>query len=172
MTPPVSKIKLLFVCLGNICRSPTAEGIFRHLAREAGAEQLFDIDSAGTIGNHTNERADRRSEQAASRRGIDLTPHRARQVTQHDFEHYDYILAMDKSNLANLQAICPAEHLHKLALMMRYAPELGGEVPDPYFGGEAGFEKVLDMLGAACATLCADLLKQQSVIQTNVQTNA
>ncbi len=164
MTAPdstVSTVKVLFVCLGNICRSPSAEGVFRKYVVDAGLESRFEIDSAGTLDYHAGERADRRSERAAQRRGIDISKHRARQIEPHDFERYDYILAMDKSNLSNLERLCPAAHRHKLALMMSFAPALGDEVPDPYYGDGTAFENVLDMLEDACRNFLTHIVEKQ-----------
>ncbi|MGI2260113.1 low molecular weight protein-tyrosine-phosphatase [Shewanella sp. GXUN23E] len=138
---------ILFVCMGNICRSPTAEAVCRKMAHERGID--LEIDSAGTIAYHAGERPDARSEAAGVRRGYDFTGMTARQVTDSDFSHFDYILAADLSNLADLNKRCPAEYQHKLSLLL--AP-LGhdAEVPDPYYGGARGFEQVLDLLEQAC----------------------
>lgn len=138
-------IRILFVCTGNICRSPTAEGVFRHRAQAAGLG--CHIDSAGTHAYHIGEQPDRRSQAHALRRGYDLSVQRARQVADDDFAHYSHILVMDRQNLAALMARCPAEHAHKLALFLAYGTlDPQGEVPDPYYGGDAGFERVLDLI--------------------------
>jgi protein-tyrosine phosphatase len=132
--------------MGNICRSPTAEGVFRHHAEQAGVyEQLF-IDSAGTHAYHVGEPADQRARAAAERRGISLEGIRARRVSSGDFERFDYIIAMDEDNLARLHEEAPEEHRHKIRLFLEFASADETEVPDPYYGGAAGFERVLDLV--------------------------
>jgi protein-tyrosine phosphatase len=144
------------VCTGNICRSPTAEGVFRHLVREAGLQDRISIDSAGTHDYHVGSPPDERSQHHARRRGYELSDLRARQVQELDFARFDLILAMDHENLALLQADCPAQHLHKLRRLMEFAPAgLSDVVADPYYGGKQGFETVLDHIEAACAGLLA-----------------
>jgi len=139
-------MKILFVCMGNICRSPTAEGVFSHLVTQAGLQ--ISVDSAGTHDYHVGEPPDLRSQRAALKRGIDLSGLRARQVTQADFTKFDYILAMDRHNYQLLQSLCPPEQRHKLHLFLDFAPELNRrDVPDPYY--EGGFEYVLDLVEAA-----------------------
>ncbi|MBS1210843.1 MAG: phosphotyrosine protein phosphatase [Proteobacteria bacterium] len=136
--------RILFVCTGNICRSPTAEGVARHLAREMGLTG-FEFDSAGTHAYHTGEAPDMRAQKAARRRGYDLSGLRARTVMQEDFESFDLILAMDRGHLAWLQQICPEHLRHKLALFLKYSKmHANGEIEDPYYGGPAGFDRVLD----------------------------
>ena len=153
-------IKVLFVCLGNICRSPTAHGVFQHIVDKAGLSEQFFVDSAGTGAWHVGEPPDGRAQQAASERGYDLSTLRARQVNTEDFEIYDYILAMDKANLSDLKAACPALLHGKIHLFLsfsalkeksRAALEMKGEteVPDPYYGGEQGFSHVLDLAESA-----------------------
>lgn len=143
-------VKVLFVCMGNICRSPTAEGVFRSVVEEAKLLHRIEIDSAGTHAYHIGEPPDQRSQQAALRRGIDLSSQRARKVKSSDFEYYDYVLAMDRDNLRNLTALCTEEHSHKLQLFLDYAAHMNeAEVPDPYYGGSQGFERVLDLIDAA-----------------------
>ena len=132
--------------MGNICRSPTAEGVFRHHAEQAGMAERIHIDSAGTHAYHVGEPADRRARAAAERRGISLDGIAARRVDPEDFERFDYILAMDADNLARLQAESPDEHRHKLHLFLELAEADEREVPDPYYGGAAGFERVLDLV--------------------------
>jgi protein-tyrosine phosphatase len=137
--------RVLFVCMGNICRSPTAEGVFRTRAAKAGVD--VDIDSAGTHAYHVGEPPDRRSQVHAKRRGYDLAAQRARQVAVEDFEHFDLILAMDRQNLAALQLRCASQLRHKVKLFLAYSEMApNGEVPDPYYGGDAGFERVLDLI--------------------------
>ena len=143
-------MKILFVCMGNICRSPTAEGVFRHRLAAAGLEDAFEGDSAGTHSYHLGAPPDRRAQGAASRRGIDLSGFRARRVAEEDFQQFELVVAMDRDNLAELEALCPPEYRDRLALMMDFArdrPE--SEVPDPYYGGSNGFEHVLDLLEEA-----------------------
>ena len=152
---------ILFVCMGNICRSPTAEGVFRAKVAQAGWSDGIKIDSAGTHNYHPGSPPDERSQAHALARGIDLSGQRARQVVEADYEKFDLILAMDWDNLALLQDDCPPAQAHKLKLFMNYAaPELafGQVVPDPYHGGEAGFERVLDLAEAASAGLLAHLV--------------
>nr|WP_086940779.1 low molecular weight protein-tyrosine-phosphatase [Thaumasiovibrio occultus] len=142
-------MKILVVCMGNICRSPTAEAVFRHKVKERGLD--MEIDSAGTLAYHQGETPDRRSRAAGERRGYDFRHIYARAVTEHDFEDFDLILAADKDNLTDLQRRCPT-HLHgKLALMLSVLDntEQHQEVPDPYYGGDKGFELVLDLIEAA-----------------------
>jgi protein-tyrosine phosphatase len=147
MSDNSKKTSVLFVCMGNICRSPTAEGVFRAQANAAGIEQTLFIDSAGTHAYHVGAEPDARSQLFAAKRGYDLSQQRARQVNFNDFVQFDYLLAMDKDNLALLQAACPPEHRHKLGLFMQYANQSAAEeVPDPYHGGARGFDIVLDYI--------------------------
>ena len=160
MTSNTKPIAVLFVCMGNICRSPTAEGVFRSQAIAAGISQTLFIDSAGTHAYHVDAEPDARSQLFAEKRGYDLSAQRARQVNANDFEQFDYLLAMDKDNLALLRAACPPEHRHKLALFMRYASDsVADEVPDPYHGGATGFDTVLDYIEDAASGLIAALKK-------------
>jgi protein-tyrosine phosphatase len=152
--------RVLFVCLGNICRSPTAEGVFRHLLRQEAPELQVEVDSAGTADYHLGEPPDLRSQRAAMRRGIDLGGLRARQVTSADFARFDLILAMDRANLLELEAMRPKNSRARVRLFLEYAPELGRlEVPDPYYRDASGFEEVLDFSAAASRGLLADLQK-------------
>jgi protein-tyrosine phosphatase len=140
--------------MGNICRSPTAEGVFRHLVREADLQDDIAIDSAGTHDYHVGAPPDDRSSHHASLRGYDLSELRARQVSRRDFERFDLICAMDWDNLELLEEQCPAQHRHKLRRLMEFAPsDLGEVVADPYYGGVDGFERVLDHVEAACQGL-------------------
>ena len=149
---------VLFVCTGNICRSPTADGVMRRLVREAGLEQAVRVDSAGTHDYHVGEAPDARAQEHARRRGYDLSALRARQVAREDFEDFELILAMDRGHLEILRRIAPPEHRHKLRLFMEFAGERqADEVPDPYYGGPGGFERVLDMVEAAARGLLAQL---------------
>jgi protein-tyrosine phosphatase len=156
-------VKVLFVCLGNICRSPTAEGVFRQLVQRATLTDYIEIDSAGTHAYHVGDPPDRRAQAAAARRGVDLSRQRGRQATRRDIEEFDYILAMDRENLHNLQAICPAGLESKLRLFLEFADEcVEKEVPDPYFGGESGFDRVLDMIEDAAHGLLEDIRQQHA----------
>ena len=155
----MSNIKILFVCMGNICRSPTAEGAFRARVEKANVDNLFEIDSAGTHAYHIGESPDSRSQASANQFGVDLSEQRARPVHESDFYHYDYIFAMDKSNLSDLQSICPKEHQYKLSLMLDNIPNNNGKsVPDPYFEGR--FDDVYEMLSRASGFLLEKLLKK------------
>lgn len=145
-----SLVSILFCCMGNICRSPTAEGVFRKKLILAGLAQQVRVDSCGTHAYHVGEAPDRRSQKHALARGYDLSPQRARQVDVTDFEKFDLILAMDEQNLANLRRICPKAYLGRLRLMLDFSTQLpAGDVPDPYYGGDAGFEQVLDLIEEA-----------------------
>lgn len=151
-------VKVLFVCTGNICRSPTAEGVFRSLVEQAGLGGQIEIDSAGTGAWHVNESPDARSQEAALARGIDLGRIRARQVTIGDFDNFDYVVAMDRGNFQRLAGLCPSGFDKRLVLFLEFATEIGEtDVPDPYYGGERGFELVLDMIEAASQGLLADI---------------
>lgn len=151
-------IKVLFICMGNICRSPSAEGVFRDLINNNHLQNEFSIESAGTHAYHMDEAPDLRSQKAAKDRGIDLSSQRARKVIMGDFEDFDYLLAMDNENLAILMQSCPAEHKHKVGLFLDYAPHLKtNEVPDPYYGGKYGFETVLDLIEEASTGFFAAL---------------
>ena len=148
------KFRVLMVCMGNICRSPTAEGVFRHLVQKAGLQGQVEIDSAGTHDYHVGSPPDRRSTHHASLRGYELASLRARQVHRSDFEKFDLICAMDWPNFELLEAQCPPQHRPKLKRLMEFAPPgLGEEVADPYYGGKDGFETVLDHVEAACEGL-------------------
>ncbi|NOT12674.1 MAG: low molecular weight phosphotyrosine protein phosphatase [Methylococcaceae bacterium] len=155
------KIKVLFVCMGNICRSPTAEGVFANLLKERSLEGRFSLDSAGTHAYHVGEAPDLRAQKAALDRGIDLSNLRARKVIMGDFEDFDYLLAMDDENFATLSNACPAKYKDKLKYFLDYAPHLGTRVvPDPYYGGKYGFEKVLDLIEEASVGFVNDLQKR------------
>jgi len=147
-------VKVLFVCTGNICRSPTAEGVFRALVEREGLADRVSVESAGTHAYHVGEPPDLRSTEAARRRGIELKDLRARQVKPEDFHRFDLILAMDRSHYGILLGRCPPERQDGLALFLSYAPALERQdVPDPYYGGPDGFEAVLDMVEAGSAGL-------------------
>ena len=153
--------RILFVCMGNICRSPTAEGVARTLAERRGLVPGFEFDSAGTHGYHIGKAPDARASAAAAKRGYDLSPLRARQVNEFDFVRFDRILAMDRDNLELLRKACPEESLGKLGLFLEFATHHGGdEVPDPYYGGPEGFEHVLDLIEDAAAGLLDRMTKK------------
>ena len=156
-----TKVKVLFVCMGNICRSPTAHGVFRYLVAEAGLEARIEIDSAGTHGYHVGEPPDERARETALARGVDIGDLRARRAEPEDFLYYDYILAMDQDNYHSLARICPRGMERKLLLLMDYAPDLRRrEVPDPYYGGQQGFDQVFDLVEAAARGLLADIARR------------
>ncbi len=155
-------VSVLFVCMGNICRSPTAEGVFRHHVLRAGLEDSIRVDSAGTHAFHVGNLPDRRASVAAGRRGYSLENIQARRVALVDFEVFDFILAMDNDNLTDLRSLSGSEHQKKINLFLSFAKCIDRvEVPDPYYGGEAGFERVLDLVEEAST----QLLQQ---IQTNL----
>jgi protein-tyrosine phosphatase len=154
--------RLLFVCLGNICRSPTAEGVLRDIAAREFPALTLEVDSAGTADYHVGEPPDRRSVAAARRRGYDIAQLRARQVLRSDFARFDYVLAMDRANLAELERQRPAGARARLALFMEFAPQIGAEeVPDPYHLGIEDFERVLDLCEAAARGLLAHLVQEK-----------
>ncbi|WP_085314947.1 low molecular weight protein-tyrosine-phosphatase [Derxia lacustris] len=155
--------KVLFVCMGNICRSPTAEGIFRSMIQDANLEHLVRIDSAGTHAYHIGEAPDARAQAAARKHSVDLSMLRARQITKEDFRDFDLILAMDWENLAALQHMAPKAYAHKLMLMMRFATDNEeATVPDPYYGGLDGFEKVIAYVTDACHGL-VDVVRKRAL---------
>jgi len=149
--------------MGNICRSPTAEGVFRDLVASAGLDAVIRIDSAGTHAYHVGAAPDRRAQAAARARGYDLSCLIGRQVAAADFGAFDYILAMDRDNLGNLDRVCPDAHAGKVQLFLDYSPRYRGqEVPDPYYGGDAGFARVLDMIEDGAQGLLAHISGQLS----------
>ena len=154
-------IKVLFVCMGNICRSPTAQGVFARLVKEHGLSNEIMIDSAGTHAYHVGNPPDKRAQMAAARRQVDLSGLTARQVVHADFEQFDYVLAMDRDNLDILTALCPDGMNGKLRLFMDFAQDTPvQEVPDPYYGGSKGFERVLDMVESAANGLLTHIREQ------------
>ena len=153
-------MRVLFVCLGNICRSPTAEGVFRHLLSQEAAGLEIEVDSAGTGTWHLGQPPDKRARAAAQRRGIDLSYIRARAISTEDFERFDWILAMDEDNYGDLWAMCPPDYRQRIRLFMEFAPDAGARsVPDPYYGGPNGFERVLDLVEEAARGLLEELKK-------------
>ncbi len=157
-------VKVLFVCMGNICRSPTAQGVFETLVQRENLAQRIKIDSAGTHAYHVGEPPDPRATEAAKRRGVDLTTQRARKVKPEDFLEFDYVLAMDSSNYEALREICHPDYEDRLRLFLDFAPHLGVEdVPDPYYGGPQGFERVLDLIEAASEGLLVEMRTRHSI---------
>jgi len=153
--------RVLLVCMGNICRSPTAEGVLRHFIKINGLGDKVEVDSAGTHGYHVGEAPDQRTQRAASARGYNLSQLRARKVARQDLDYFDLILAMDKSNLDNLQRMAMPEQQDKIKLFMDFARNFDDdEVPDPYYGLGHGFDLVLDMVEDASQGLVEDIRKQ------------
>lgn len=150
-------MKVLFVCLGNICRSPTAEAVLRELAARDAPELPLEVDSAGTADYHVGQPPDPRTRAAAARRGYDLSALRARTVEPADFERFDLILAMDRENLQALRRRAPSHAHERLRLFLEFAPDAPEDVPDPYYGGPNGFEEVLDLVETATRALLAHL---------------
>ena len=151
-------MRVLFVCMGNICRSPTAAGVFRLAVERAGLTDQVEIESAGTHAYHEGGGADRRAMRAAAARGIDISGHVARAVEIDDFRSFDYILAMDCDNRAHLLSVAPKDTRATVELFLKYAPEVGvEEVPDPYYGGGDGFDRVLDLVTAAADGFLAQM---------------
>lgn len=160
----MSAVKVLFVCLGNICRSPTAHGVFQRLVETNGFDHLIRVDSAGTGDWHLGLPPDQRASASAARRGYDLTDLRARQVVAADFREYDYILAMDARNLGNLRQLAPADFTGELQLFLHYASGVDErEVPDPYYGGLDGFDHVLDLVENAARGLLDTLVTRHGL---------
>lgn len=159
------KTKILFVCMGNICRSPTAQGVFQSLVKAGNLQDFVMSDSAGTHDFHVGEAPDQRAVNAASKRGYDLTETRARKIQLSDFSEYDYILAMDWENLALLQRMCPRGLQHKLQLLMRFATEYeAATINDPYHGGPQGFEQALDYIEDACNGLMEVVRRRATMV--------
>ena len=157
-------VRVLFVCMGNICRSPTAEGVFRKLHREQAPEFDIQVESAGTHAYHIGEPPDPRSYAAARQRGVDISGHRGRQATFQDFHDFDYVIAMDSDNLRRLQALRPKGSRAELRLLLEYVPQAGAlDVPDPYYGGTGGFERVLDLVEQGSRGLLEDIRKHHKL---------
>lgn len=154
-------VKVLFVCMGNICRSPTAHGVFRALVQRERLDDNISIDSAGTHAYHVGSPPDRRAAATAASRGVDLSDLVARRVETEDFEVFDYLLAMDQENFLSLSEMCPDQHIEKVHMFMDFAPHMRTrEVPDPYYGGAAGFERVYDLVEAASEALLEDIRRR------------
>lgn len=158
------KVKVLFVCMGNICRSPTAEAVFRRYVEQAELAAHIHIDSAGTHDYHIGAAPDPRTQQAARQRGYDMSKLRGRQVEAADFARFDYVLAMDMANLSILERLCPHDAQSHLGLFLEFAARhVEREVPDPYYGGADGFERVLDMVEDAAAGLLQHIRRQHTL---------
>lgn len=154
-------MKVLFVCLGNICRSPTAEGVFRRALEQAGLADDVEIDSCGVGSWHVGKAPDARAQQAALSRGIDLSSLRARQLTEQDFAEFDYVLGMDQDNLRAMRELKTDNSRAHVGLFLDFAGTPGAEVPDPYYGGDEGFENVLTMIETASAGLIQHLKRER-----------
>jgi protein-tyrosine phosphatase len=156
-------LKILMVCLGNICRSPTAEAVLRTQLRAASLADYILVDSAGTSDWHQDEAPDSRSIQAAAKRLYDLSTQRSRQITGLDFEEFDYILAMDRQNFSDLQQQCPSDYQHKIELLLKYGNTGCTDVPDPFNCGMESFERVLDLVEVACHAFLAHIVEQHKL---------
>jgi protein-tyrosine phosphatase len=164
LSSPTLIMRLLFVCMGNICRSPSAEGVFRRVLESRAPELSVEIDSAGTHDYHVGSPPDRRAIEAAHRRGIDLSSLRARQISEADFERFDLILVMDEENREALHRRAPVKYRERIRLLMEFAPEASSRhVPDPYYGGPQGFEAVLDLLEEASQGLVEELIRRRNM---------
>jgi protein-tyrosine phosphatase len=156
-----TKVSVLFVCMGNICRSPTAHGVFRALVEREGLSDQVGIDSAGTHAYHLGSGPDKRAQETALSRGIDLSDLVARRVSEADFESFDYVVAMDQDNFIALSELAADQHVEKIHMLMDFAPGMRTrEVPDPYYGGPAGFERVFDLVEAAAQGLLAEIRRR------------
>ena len=159
-----NKVRVLFVCLGNICRSPTADAIFRQLVEQAGLSDRIEVDSAGTGDWHLGKAPDERMQAAALSRGYDLSALRARQIQPEDLDTFDLVLVMDEQNKADVEDLASElEHMDKIRLLLSYNPSAITEVPDPYYGGESGFHQVIDLVESACKRLLIQLRKQHAL---------
>jgi protein-tyrosine phosphatase len=159
--------RLLFVCMGNICRSPTAEGVFRKVWMERAPDLALYVDSAGTHAYHVGQPPDPRAQRAALRRGVDLSMQRARKVVEEDFERFDLVLAMDRLNVELLKEVSAPEHHERIRLFLEFAPQLKRvEVPDPYYGGSNGFEHVLDLVEEASLGLLEHLRSHVGAVRS------
>ena len=157
-------VKVLFVCLGNICRSPTAEGVFTALINREGLTDLVSVDSAGTSDWHVGDQPDRRAQAAAKARGYDLSMQRARQIKEMDFWDFDYVIAMDSQNHSDLSIMAPTNAQDRIRMFLSFAPKEGvTDVPDPYYGGANGFDHVLDLVEAASLGLLQEIRKRHCI---------
>ena len=164
ISPHMTKHRLLFVCLGNICRSPMAEGVFRRVAEEEGVLHLFEIDSAGLGDWHVGQAPDGRAQAAARKRGMDISNQSARQITRGDFARFDLLLAMDGSNVEELVQLAPKSERHKIRRFLDFAPHVGTkDVPDPFYGGRESFDHALDLIEEAARGLLADLIGDDAI---------
>jgi protein-tyrosine phosphatase len=151
-------IKVLFVCMGNICRSPTADAVMQHKVNAAGLADRVSVDSAGTISHHVGASPDKRAQAAAKERGYNMSKLRARQLVAEDFDSFDYILAMDLDNLEVIKELQPADYRGNAGLFLQFLPESDyEEVPDPYYGGSKGFQVVLNLVEQGCDALIEDI---------------
>ena len=159
--PPPRKVGVLFVCTGNICRSPTAESVFAHYVAQAGLVDRIEVDSAGTIGYHEGAPPDPRSQHTAEQRGYSMAGQRARMVVPADFSRFDLLLAMSREHERHMRTMCPADHLGKVRMFLDFAPHLdSNDVPDPYYGGPNGFDQVLDLIEAGADGLLDHIRKE------------
>jgi protein-tyrosine phosphatase len=159
----MAKHRLLFVCLGNICRSPMAEGVFRRVAAEESVLDRFEIDSAGLGNWHVGQAPDTRAQHAARTRGIDISGQSARQVTRADYARFDLLLAMDSANFDELMQLAPRAERHKIRQFLDFAPHVAArDVPDPFFGGSEGFDHALNLIEAAARGLLTELLSDEA----------
>lgn len=155
---PQDKVKVMFVCMGNICRSPSAEAVFHYMVETSGLKEYVEVASSGTHDAHVGHPADTRSHQAALDRGVDMSSHRAQHFKKEHFDQYDYILVMDRKNHDHVMRLCPKGSQEKVHYFLDFAPQLNvQEVPDPYSGGPDGFENVLDLIEAASAGLMSEI---------------
>ena len=158
--------KVLFVCMGNICRSPTAHGVMQHKVAEGQLESIIKVDSAGTHAYHVGEQSDARSRALAKQKGVDMEYIRARKISINDYDHFDYILAMDEDNLELINYYAPAEFSAKVSLFLNYANSAGlldeRVVPDPYYGGDDGFENVYQLVSLGCDALIKRILTERN----------
>ncbi|MDO5654208.1 MAG: low molecular weight protein-tyrosine-phosphatase [Brachymonas sp.] len=167
MTPHTTQqnpVRVLMVCMGNICRSPTAQGVLEHLVEQQGLQNAVQVDSAGTHSYHIGHPPDARSQQQALERGYDLSAQRARQLQRRDFDDFDWVLVMDDDNENRARALCPPEQQHKIRRLASFCQQFNTQdVPDPYYGGREGFEEVLDLCEDACSGFLAFLHTQKPI---------
>ena len=157
-------VKVMFVCMGNICRSPTAHGVFRKLVHDEGFAKHIYIESSGTHAYHVGESPDQRAQHTARGRGIDLSDLRAQKVKTSDFENFDYVLAMDDDNYSILESVCPTRYRDKLHMFLDFAPAASlREVPDPYYGGPGGFDHVFDLVAEGSRGLLDEIIRRHGL---------